>query len=68
MQGKERFIDIVINEDGTVDLEGINFEGADCEALIDQFARTLGPTVSSDKKPEYYNGRQGVLERGMEKE
>jgi hypothetical protein len=54
-------IDVVINEDGSIMIDGHGFEGKECE-LLNELAKQLGTaSVKETRKPEYY--KQKVAQR-----
>jgi hypothetical protein len=50
-------IEIVIDEDGTIHMEGINFHGKGCVEMLTRIQHQLGKLVSVKKKAEFYNER-----------
>jgi hypothetical protein len=51
-------IEILIHQDGTVDLEVTGCAGPECEALTREAEAALGPVTRRRRKAEFYQGAQ----------
>jgi hypothetical protein len=51
----DRYIDIVINKDGTVEAEAFGYKGKGCADDISEIMRGLGNKVKSKKKTDYFD-------------
>jgi hypothetical protein len=49
---------IEINPDGTVKMEGKNFQGVECDRMMKKFEEALGVQTEKKMKPEYYQQGQ----------
>jgi hypothetical protein len=49
-----REIHIVIDTDGSVSVEAVGYEGADCEKATEYIEQALGRPEKRQRKPEYY--------------
>ena len=47
-------IEIIINEDGTVDIDLIGFHGPECSTVLEELSRAVGKRVQVQKKTEFY--------------
>ena len=47
-------IEIIINEDGTVELEQKGWSGKQCEGAIDDIIRAIGREVKSSRNKDWY--------------
>jgi hypothetical protein len=47
-------IEILIQPTGELQIEGIGFKGASCEAATKALEQALGVTTAKAKKPEYH--------------
>lgn len=55
-----RTIEIVIDKKtGTVTMEGMDFNGKDCQ-LIEELAKQIGAVTSVKKKAEFYQGKVSI--------
>jgi len=50
---KPKYIDIIINKDGTVDFDQAGYEGKECHGDIDDLIELIGPEKETTKKKEY---------------
>jgi len=57
-----RTIEVVINEDGSVMIDGHGFEGKECE-MLNELAKQLGAGVKETRKPEYYKQKVAQKQR-----
>jgi hypothetical protein len=58
----KRSIEITINEDGTVEMEGLGFEGKGCHEALEAFRQKLGKTVKQRRKAEFYKAKVSTKE------
>lgn len=55
----EKHIIIVLHADGTMEMEGKNFSGPECEKAMADLIALFNPKKKTEqKKPEYYQQRQ----------
>ena len=47
-------IEIIIETDGTLDIDQIGWEGKQCDGAIDDLAKSLGKITEKKKKHEYH--------------
>jgi len=58
-----RTIEVVINEDGSVEIDGHGFEGKECE-LLNELAKQLGTGMPKEtRKSEYFKQRVAQKQR-----
>ena len=57
-------IEVIVNKDGSLNIEALGFQGADCEKATAFLEKALGGTRSRKQKAEYY---QGVAVKGVQK-
>lgn len=50
----QKEIEFIIDKDGTITIDQINFKGSGCSKIADEFVKALGKRVKQDKKCEYY--------------
>lgn len=50
----DKFIEIKIATDGTVEVHTTGYKGTECEEEIRKISRALGQPVSLKKTPEFY--------------
>jgi hypothetical protein len=48
-------IKIIINKDGTIEIDQIGWEGSSCSGSIDDFIEALGSKKSVKKKSTFYH-------------
>lgn len=60
-------IEIIVDMDGKVQLDAINFEGKACEEALEKISQGLGSLLSSKKKDEYHRTRK-VRQRAKQRE
>ena len=63
MQRKE--VEIVINNDGTVEMDQKGWEGKSCDGAINDLVKALGKVTDKKKKKEYFkkvkiNAKQNI--------
>ena len=46
-------VEVIINQDGTVLIEGRGFVGPECEQAMNEITQALGVVTKSQAKPEY---------------
>lgn len=51
---KEKEIEIIIENDGTISAEQLGWEGKGCHGAIDDLIKELGKEVKNKKTQEYY--------------
>ena len=61
MPGKRK-IRVEIEEDGSVKIDAIGFEGKACEDFTKELEKVLGEEVSEQKKPEWYQQKKVVVQ------
>ena len=49
-----RTIEVIIQPDGSLKIDAVGFQGADCEKATAFLEEALGETTGRQKKPEYY--------------
>ncbi len=52
MSGK--FIEVIVQPDGSLKIDAVGFQGADCEKATEFLEKALGQTRGKQKKPEYH--------------
>lgn len=60
---KDEEIEVTIDPDGKVHLEGFNFEGQACHEALEKLRKKLGETTKTTKKQEYYRHKVKVSTR-----
>ena len=53
-----KIVKILINEDGTVEIDQIGWTGKKCSGEIDDLIKVLGTEKSNTKKQEYYKDQE----------
>lgn len=53
-------IEVIIDEDGTVHIEAIGFNGKGCHEVVSNLAKALGKAKNSKKKAEFYQDKVTV--------
>lgn len=53
-------IEIIIDKDGKVSIEGHGFHGKACHVIIEELARKIGKKIQDKKKPEFYQQKVTV--------
>jgi hypothetical protein len=51
---RQRTIEITVEPGGNIQIEGIGFQGSDCERATKFLEEALGTVSNRVKKPEYY--------------
>ena len=54
----QKTIKILINPDGTVEIDQIGWEGKKCSGEIDDIIKAIGTEIKNVKKQEYYKDNQ----------
>lgn len=54
-------IEITIEPGGNIKIEGVGFQGADCEKATKFLEEALGAVTKRVKKPEYYQRSRSVV-------
>lgn len=49
-------IEIRISPDGEITVEGLGFQGDECDAALDPYLKALGAARETRRKPEYFRG------------
>jgi len=49
-----RTIEVIVQPDGSLTIDAVGFQGADCEKATAFLEQALGQTTGREKKPEYY--------------
>lgn len=47
-------IEVIVATDGSLKIDAVGFQGADCEKATAFLEQALGKTANKQKKPEYY--------------
>ena len=47
-------LDITINEDGTISIDQIGWEGKGCDGAIDDLIKVLGKVVKTKRKQDFF--------------
>ena len=50
-------IEVIVAPDGSLKIDAVGFQGADCEKATQFLEEALGQTVDRQRKPEYNNRR-----------
>jgi hypothetical protein len=50
----QKTIEVVVAPDGSIRIEAMGFQGADCEKATAFLEKALGHASGRNKKPEYY--------------
>ncbi len=61
---KRQSIEIIVKPDGTLTINAIGFEGADCEKATGFIEEALGQPGKRERKPEYYRKAKTVIRVG----
>lgn len=56
-------IEIIIEKDGTVKIDAVNFEGKVCHGELDKIRKKVGKLIKTKKKPEYYKQKEYEREK-----
>jgi hypothetical protein len=60
----QRIIEVTVDSGGNMQIEGVGFQGADCEKATKFLEEALGTVTKRVKKPEYHQrSRQGTQQR-----
>ena len=51
-------IEVIVKTDGTLKIDAVGFQGADCEKATAFLEKALGATKGKQKKPEYHRQAQ----------
>jgi hypothetical protein len=49
-----RTIEVIVKPDGSLKIDAVGFQGADCEKATASLEKALGQVKARDKKPEWY--------------
>ena len=47
-------IEVIVKPDGTIKIDAVGFQGADCEKATRFLEQALGTVAGKQKKPEFY--------------
>jgi hypothetical protein len=47
-------IEVIVSKDGTLKIDAVGFQGADCEKATRFLEQALGKPTGKQKKPEYH--------------
>ncbi len=47
-------IEVIVQPDGSLKIDAVGFEGADCEQATAFLEKALGQSTGKQKKPEYH--------------
>lgn len=50
----QKSIEVVVNTDGSLEIEAVGFTGSDCEKATSFLEKALGMVSSRNRKGEYY--------------
>lgn len=50
----DKYLDIVINTDGTVEVDQLGWQGKNCEGAVDDLINMLGREIKKDHKKEWH--------------
>ena len=53
-------IDIIIHEDGTVEIDGIGFNGKGCHEALGEYIKAVGRKKTENRKAEFYHKTQKI--------
>lgn len=53
-------IEIIINEDGTVEIDGVGFNGKGCDEALGEYVKAIGKKISDKKKSDFYQQTQKI--------
>jgi hypothetical protein len=56
-------IEITIDEDGTVHMEALGFEGKGCHETLAEIQRVLGRVKGAKRKAEFYDNKVKVTQK-----
>lgn len=56
-------IEITINEDGTVEIDGKGFNGKGCHEALGAYLKAIGREKTSKKKAEFYTQKQKATQQ-----
>lgn len=54
----QKEIEIVINTDGTIEIDQIGWKGKSCEGAVDDLIKMLGKEVKKRRKSEWHKHQQ----------
>jgi hypothetical protein len=61
----QREIEVVIEPDGTVTIEALNYKGKGCHEDLTRIAARMGRVINSNRKPEFYDRKVTVGNRNQ---
>lgn len=53
-------IEVIVQPDGSLKIDAVGFQGADCEKATAFLEKALGITTGKQKKPEYHACRKHI--------
>jgi len=56
MAAEKEIIEIRISPEGEITVEGLGFQGDECDAALDPYLKALGAARETRRKPEYFRG------------
>ena len=56
----QKEIEFIIDKDGNIVMDQINFVGSECSKVADEFAKALGKKVKQDKKCDYFQSETTI--------
>jgi hypothetical protein len=56
-------IEIVINEDATIEMEAKNYKGQGCHEALENYQKVVGKALKSKKKAEFYQGKVSINQK-----
>ncbi len=59
----KRTIEVTIDQGGNIQIEGIGFQGSDCEKATKFLEEALGTVTKRVKKPEYYQRSRSAVQQ-----
>lgn len=66
MNKQQKFVDVIINPDGSVAIDQIGFEGKSCSGEVEDLVRILGVETQKNKKPEYYKQQKVKINQHLQ--
>jgi len=60
---KDKEIEIIVDENGSISIEQIGWEGKNCENAIDDLIKALGTETETIKTKEYYTKAKNTVKQ-----
>jgi len=57
----QKEIDIVINTDGTIEIDQLGWHGKTCEGAVDDLVKLLGKEIKKERKQEWHKHQKNQL-------